>query len=324
MIEVYFPRPANSPAIQDLQAQLDGAIRLTGGAEIPNPAEYHILIAGRPTKEQLEASPNLETLVIPWAGLPVETAALMPDYPHIAIHNIHHNAVTTAETALTLMMAATKCLIPIERTFRQHDWRPRYDPNPALVLDGKTALILGYGSVGQHVGKMCGGLGMEILAVRKDPSLPVEIPAEVHPPEALDQLLPRANVLFVTLPLTAETEGLIGEREINLLPPKAVIVNVGRALVIDQAALYYALREGRLHSAGLDVWYNYPPDEAARANTPPADFPFNELDNVVLSPHRGGGSDEIEARRIRYLAELLNLAAAGKPLPNRVDLVKGY
>ncbi len=246
----------------------------------------------------------------------------MANYPHIAVHNLHHNAVTTAETALTLMMAAAKHLVPIERSFRAHDWRPRYQPNPALMLTGKTALILGYGHIGRHIGRVCAALGMRVLATREHP---VEDPvAEVHPPEALHDLLPKANILFITLPLTDETRGLIGEKEIRLLPQGAVVINVGRGPVLDQHALYNALKDGHLHSAGLDVWYNYPPDEASRANTPPADVPFHELDNIVMSPHRGGGSAEIEIRRMQHLAHFLNLAAPGKPLPNQIDLERGY
>ncbi|MBN2044330.1 MAG: hypothetical protein JW757_04850 [Anaerolineales bacterium] len=330
MLKVFYPHPPYSGAGQESEQTawqalidaLDPSMTVLTGQEIPDPADYHILIAGRPTAEQLEASPSLRTLLIPWAGLPEETAKVMPRYPHIAVHNLHHNAVTTAETAITLMMTAAKHLIPIERSFRAHDWRPRYQPNPSLMLDGKTALILGYGHVGQHIGRVCAALGMRILATRAHPA---EDPvAEVYPPAALHDLLPKANILLITLPLTSETSGLIGEKEIRLLPRGAVVVNVGRGAVLDQHALYHALSDGHLHSAGLDVWYNYPTDEASRANTPPADVPFHELDNVVMSPHRGGGSAEIEIRRMQHLAHFLNLAAAGEPLPNQIDLERGY
>jgi phosphoglycerate dehydrogenase-like enzyme len=99
---------------------------------------------------------------------------------------------------------------------------------------------------------------------------------------------------------------------------------MGRGPVVDQDALYNALITGKLHSAGIDVWYNYPPDEDARAYTPPADFPFHELDNIVMSPHRGGGASEVETLRMAHLAELLNAAASGDQIPNQVDLKRGY
>jgi phosphoglycerate dehydrogenase-like enzyme len=117
---------------------------------------------------------------------------------------------------------------------------------------------------------------------------------------------------------------MIGKEEINLLPPNAILVNVGRGPVVDQETLYQALKDKQLHSAGIDVWYNYPQDEDSRANTPPADYPFHELENVVMSPHRGGGAMDVEILRMEHLAHLLNTAAKGEPIPNRVDLTRGY
>ncbi len=332
MLKVYYPREPGSASKREsdreawrvLETDLIGNVEIISGTELPSPADYHILINGRPSAGQIEASPNLRILLIPWAGLPEATAGLMAGYPKIAVHNLHHNAATTAEMAITLLLTAAKQLLPIERRFRQHDWRPRYDPNPAVTLDGKTALILGYGNIGQHVGRVCTALGMQVLAIRRHPERTVDPPGEVYPSEELRNLLPQADVLIITLPLTDKTSGVIGEEEINLLPKNAILVNVGRGPIVDQRALFAALESGRLHSAGLDVWYNYPPDEASRANTPPADFPFHTLDNVVMSPHRGGGSVETEFRRMEHLAAFLNLAAEGKPLPNRINLERGY
>ena len=333
-LKVYYPRPkiglypreVDKQAWDLLQAALDPEIEFMIAPEIPDPADYHVLITGWPTKEQIEASPDLHTLVIPWAGLTESTREILQEYPQLNIHNLHHNAVPTAETALMLLFAAAKCILPIERKFRGHDWRPRYGPNPALLLSGKTMLILGYGAIGQQVGRVCQTMGLNILAIRRNPDAPApeDLQAEVHPPDALHKLLPFANVLMVTLPLTDETRGLIGKKELDLMPENSILVNVGRGPVVDQEAFYNALKEGKLHSAGIDVWYNYPPDEDSRAHTPPADFPFHELDNVVMSPHRGGGASEVELLRMSHLAELLNAAVRGEPIPNKVDLKAGY
>ena len=239
MLKAYYPREPGSASTREsdreawrvLETCLDGKIKIVTGTELPQPADYHILVSGRPSAEQLEASPNLRTLLIPWAGLPEATAELLSGYPEIKVHNLHHNAATTAEAAITLLLTAAKRLLPIERRFRQHDWRPRYAPNPAVMLDGKTALILGYGSIGQHVGRVCAALGMKVLATRRHPERPIDAPGEVYPPEDLRSLLPKANVLIITLPLTDETRELIGEEEIGLLPKNAILVNVGRGPV---------------------------------------------------------------------------------------------
>ena len=109
-----------------------------------------------------------------------------------------------------------------------------------------------------------------------------------------------------------------------MLPPDCVLVNIGRGEIIEQAALYQSLRTGKLGSAGLDVWYNYPKKEETRANTMPGDFPFHELNNLVMSPHRGGLVKETEHLRMTALAKVLSLAASNHEIPNRVDLIAGY
>jgi phosphoglycerate dehydrogenase-like enzyme len=248
----------------------------------------------------------------------------MLDFPQVAVHNLHHNAVAAAEMAVALMLAASKFIVPNDRALRRHDWTPRYLLNPAVVLSGQTVLILGYGSIGRRVAAACRGLGMRVIATRRSPS--AEHEQGVYPDHAVAELLPQADVLVIALPLTDETEGLIGEEELAMLPARSVLVNVGRGPIVDEASLYAALRDGVVHAAGLDVWYNYPRDEASRSDTPPSDYPFHRLDNVVLSPHRagGGGSVEIERRRMRHLAELLNTALAGREMANRVDVETGY
>lgn len=322
-LHIHLAYAPDDESLRTLRAALPESIRLSCGPAQPTPADYHVLVAGRPSRAMLTASANLHTLIIPFAGLPAVTRTLMLEYPHIAVHNLHHNAAPTAEMAVALLLAAARLLIPADRALRQHDWRSRYDPLPMLLLAGKTALILGYGTIGMRVGEVCRTLGMRVVGTRRSLTAPQ---GDMYPASALHQLLPQAHALILTLPATDETEGLIGARELHLLPPGAVLVNVGRADVVDQAALYDALRSGHLHGAGLDVWYNYPPDEAARQHTPPADAPFHTLDNVVMSPHRGGagGSPDVEQLRMAALADLLVRAARGDALPHRVDLQAGY
>jgi phosphoglycerate dehydrogenase-like enzyme len=323
MLDVHLAHAPDPDALAHLHALLPPNIRVTTGPERPTPAGYHILVAGRPARDDLTTSPNLHTLVIPFAGLPTATRELMRDFPDIAIHNLHHNAPPTAEMAVALLLAAAKQLVPVDRAFRRHDWRPRYEPVPSRLLAGKTALILGYGAVGTRVGTVCRALGMTVLGVRRRAD---GTQRNVYPVTVLHDLLPRADVLIVALPGTAHTAGLIGADELACLPDGALLVNVGRGDVVDQGALYAALRDGTLFGAGLDVWYTYPPDVEARAHTPPAAVPFHELDNVVLSPHRGGGGGmpAVERLRMTALADLLNRAVRGEPLPHRVDLAAGY
>ena len=314
--------------LDQIRSGLDPNIVITTGKTPPDPAAYEILVKGTPTREDIEASPNLRAVIIPWAGVPPETVELLREHPAITLHNLHHNDAPTAEMAIALLMAATRFLIPIDRSFRRFDWTLRYEPLPAQILDGKTALILGFGAIGQRVGRVCEALGMKVLATRRHPNagLRYDLRAEVYPSQALPDLLPRANVLIITLPLTPHTRGLIGAEELARLPDNAIFVNVGRGEIVDEAALYDALKTGKLAAAGLDVWWNYPETKEARKHTPPSAYPFHELDNVVMTPHLAGawGTPDSEARRIEALVNMLNAAARGEQPPNRVDLEQGY
>ena len=129
---------------------------------------------------------------------------------------------------------------------------------------------------------------------------------------------------MIACPLTDETRGMIAETELRSMPPGGILVNVGRGAVVDQQSLYRALIDGHLAAAGLDVWYNYPDSEADRRHTAPADFPFHELDQVIMSPHRGGLTRETEMLRMTHLADLLNRMASGGDLPPALNVEAGY
>ncbi|MCZ7547366.1 MAG: hypothetical protein M5R40_29315 [Anaerolineae bacterium] len=167
---------------------------------------------------------------------------------------------------------------------------------------------------------------MRVIATRRRITQPArEGDVEIHPAwRAAGPAAARATALIVCLPLTPETEGLIGARELARLPAGAILVNVGRGPIVDEAALYAALKDGRLFAAALDVWYQYPPDEAARTHTYPPAYPFHELENVVMSAHRTNAVGEIEPFRMEELAQVLDAIAEGRDAPNRVDVSAGY
>ncbi len=322
MLRVHILKPYGDDWLQDLQARLDDSIVLTGGEVDPAGADYDILVAGVPERVQLEASPNLKALVIPWAGLPVKTREMLPDFPDLKVYNIHHNAAPAAEQALALLLATARDTVNIDREFRANNWSATHDNDRAFLLEGRTALILGYGAIGRRIGRTCLALGMKVSAVRRYPRQEPDDPIAVHPAAELKTLLAGAEVLFVCLPLTEDTEGLLAADELALLPDRAIVINVARGKVIDEKAFYDELRRGRIR-AGLDVWYCYPRDEPSRLTQSPSDYPFHELPNVVMTPHIGGNSDRTEKLRIAALADLLNrMARSEEPAP--IDLTRGY
>ncbi|GAB4316527.1 MAG: hypothetical protein Kow0074_04500 [Candidatus Zixiibacteriota bacterium] len=322
-IRVHCVHTFRDPFRAEFDPLIDRSVILTWGPQFPYPAEFEILVSGRPTAGDLTASVRLRALIIPWAGIPVQTQAVLRDFPELHVHNLHHNAAPTAEMALTLLMAAAKDIIPIDQSIRRHDWSLRYHDTRALSLEGRTAVIIGFGAIGGRVAAYCDALGMTVEIVRRHASDTRTSRYCEHPVSDLPSLLPYANALIVTVPMTDDTRGLIGAHELALLPDNAVVVNVARGAIIDEDALYQQLSAGRLR-AGLDVWYNYPDTEESRRSTPPSRFPFHELPNVVMTPHLAGHSGETERLRALALAELLNAAARGEELPNRVNVALGY
>lgn len=327
IIDIHISYPPAEQSLALLRTLLDGQFRISTGKEITHPETLQYLVSGRPSEEDLGRCPELKAIIIPFAGIPDTTQTLMQKHPDISVHNLHHNAVPVVENTLALLLAACKHIIPPHNALRENDWRPRYAANPSILLQDKTVLLLGYGEIGSRLARVLDALDMNIMAIRNSIRSPEHDRfAMIYPAHALASLLPRAEILINTLPLTHATEGLIGEKEFFLLPKGAVVVNVGRGKVIDQHAFYLALKSGHLGAAAIDVWYQYPEDEESRADTMPAEEPFGEFDNVVLSPHRAGGlhSEDTERLRMEHLADMLNHAARGEPLPNKVDLSRGY
>jgi phosphoglycerate dehydrogenase-like enzyme len=359
-LTVYFPTLPMPNTLEELRPLVPPEVRLLAGPGDEQPLETDILVGGAVTAEQLARSPGVRAVIVPFAGVPFPTQALLRARPQIALHNLHFNTVSTAEMALTLLLAAAKHLTELDRRIRVGDWRWDDATHPTDTLPGKTAVILGYGAIGRRLAPLLRALGMEVIGVRRHrPAEGQKDGARVHGAEGqkdgarvhgaegqegearvhgaetrdevrvyavtdLPELLPRADVLICLLPHTPETEGLLGAAELGLLPAHCVLVNVGRGPVIDEEALYAALAGRRIRAAGIDVWYQYPADEEARGHTFPARLPFHELDNVVMTPHRAGWLQSFEKLRCAALAELLNAAAAGRPLANLVDKELGY
>ncbi|MBD3349025.1 MAG: hydroxyacid dehydrogenase [Candidatus Eisenbacteria bacterium] len=326
-LKVYMHERPGEGALERLRELLDEGVELSFGPEPPERADYDVLVAGVPTERELDASDSLRVLIIPWAGLAQSTRRALLGRERLLVHNIHHNAAPAAELALALMLAAAKAVVPVDQKLREHDWSPRYEPDMSVLLERRNALVLGYGEIGKRIAGGCRGIGMSVTALRRHPEkTPADCSDRVLPASALRHELPRADVLHVALPHTDATRGLLGSAEMELLPTDCVLVNIARGPIVDEKALYRALASGAIRAAGLDVWYSYPKTEEERSCTPPSRFPFHELPNVVMSPHRGGAFSvgDVERARAEALAASLNAAARGAPIPHPVDVREGY
>jgi len=272
-----------------------------------------VLVSLAFTREMAAAAPRLKLVQVPGAGLDRIDRAALP--PGVRLANVYGHEVGIAEYVLGAMLALTRQLFSLDAALRRGDWQSQWavgTPPPAVwpELAGKTLGVLGYGRIGQALAHRARALDMQILAIRRTPTRP-DPPGVgmVAGPEALGDVLARADYVAVTLPLTPETRGLLADRELRVMKPTAILVNVARASIVDEAALYAALAEGRLAGAALDVWYRYPTEPGP---TWPSRHPFHELPNVLMTPHVSGWTDGMLAARARLIAENIRRTARGE------------
>ncbi len=191
----------------------------------------------------------------------------------------------------------------------------RWQPYTVRELRNSRALIVGYGGIGRAIAERLAALKVEVIAARNRITEVDPFVTEMIKPDSILEVLPSIDHLIVSAPLTAETRGMIGERELRALKSSSVVVNVGRGPIIEEAALLNALRERRILGAALDVFDIEPL---------PKGHPFWQLDNVLVSPHTADRIEQWLWDSMAGFRELLKLRAAGKPLTNVVDYSRGY
>lgn len=225
-----------------------------------------------------------------------------------------------AEHVVMAMVALRRQLLAQDRELRAGRWlNPGFDPALALPrgLDGQTVLVLGTGEIGVHLAACCQPFGMKVVGVNRSGRCPEGADfSDVVAISALDEVLPRADFLVVALPLTDKTRGVVDAHRLGLMKPTAHLVNVARGPLVDEAALYEALHQGRIAGAALDVWYRYP--KSPTEPTPPAEQPFHRLDNVILTAHTSGNSTGTFGRRARDIIENITRLERGEPLLHQV------
>ncbi len=210
-----------------------------------------------------------------------------------------------AEFALFGLLAFTKDLPRLLADTKAGRWEHR----PVDELAGRTLLVVGLGSIGREVARLAKAFGMHVIAVNRTGRADVADVDEVRPPRFLGDLLPVAHAVVLTLPLTEETRGLIGAEAISRMRTGAIVVNVGRGGVVDEAALVQALEAGSLGGAALDVFATEPL---------PAESPLWRLPNVLISPHTTGLSVHENERIVALFAENLRRYLRGDDLISRV------
>lgn len=235
------------------------------------------------------------------------------DFVLTNVSGIH--AIQVTEHIFAFLLSFARELHLAIRAQERREWIS-YDEHPHLFeLADKTMLLVGVGAIGARTARIASALDMRVWGVRRDPTISVADVDHMAAPDQLLDLLPQADFVVVTVPLTEETRGMIGQQQLRAMKPTAYLVNVGRGGTVDEEALLRALRAGWIAGAGLDVFETEPL---------PDDSPLWDLDNLIITSHYAGITPHYHQRALGVFLDNLKRYQTGQPLRNVVNKKLGY
>ncbi|AWM95178.1 bifunctional glyoxylate/hydroxypyruvate reductase B [Pseudomonas sp. 31-12] len=262
--------------------------------------------------ELLDLAPNLEAIASVSVGVDnydidylTERRILLSNTPDVLTE-------TTADTGFALILATARRVVELANMVRAGQWNRNIGPvHFGTDVHGKTLGIIGMGRIGEALAQRGRfGFGMPVIYHSHSPKPAVEQRFDAQY-RSLTELLQQADFICLTLPLTAETEGLIGAAEFALMRPESIFINISRGKVVDEAALIEALRTGQIRAAGLDVFEREPLN---------VDSPLLTLNNVVATPHMGSATHETREAMAQCAVDNLLMALAGERPKNLVNV----
>src|SRR5499425_3143584 len=266
---------------------------------------------GTPTRAVLARATRLRWLQAPQAAPPAGWY-----YPELITHPVlvtNFREIYNDHIGAHIMAFVLAFARDLHRYLPQQarrEWRPAPLDTGVVHLSEATALIVGVGGIGLEAARLAAAFGMKVIGVdarRTDPPAGV---AELHPPGALDALLPRADFVILTVPHTPATEGFMNRARFQKMKRTAFFINIGRGKTTRLDDLVAALRAGEIAGAGLDVFEEEPL---------PADHPLWTMPGVLITPHTAGFGPHLDERRLEILLDNCRRFAAGQPLRNVVD-----
>ncbi|MGW5189927.1 phosphoglycerate dehydrogenase [Kribbella sp. NPDC004138] len=295
----------------------DFEIRHTNGADraelLPAIADVDAILIRSATKvdaEALAAAKRLKVVARAGVGLDNVDVKAATQAGVMVVNAPTSNIVSAAELAVALLLASARRVPAANESLKKGEWkRSKYS---GVELFEKTVGIVGLGKIGVLVAQRLAAFGMNVIAY--DPYVQAGRAAQMGVRLAtLDELLATSDFISVHLPKTPETIGLIGDEQLHKVKPEVVIVNAARGGIVDEQALYSALKEGRVAGAGLDVF----------AAEPCTDSPLFEFENVVVTPHLGASTDEAQEKAGIAVARSVRLALSGELVPDAVNVQGG-
>jgi phosphoglycerate dehydrogenase-like enzyme len=314
-----FVHPLTPPQLQVYRTALPQIEFVASNTGLPDGIERAQGVAlhweAPPIDQLLAAATDLQWLHLRGAGIDRIATPRLVGSGIVVTNGSGNHAPNIAEHVLALMLAFARQLPALIRSQSARVWHP---PKASQVfeLSGQTLLVVGWGAIGQAIGWRAAALGMKVIGVKRRigeaPSAGVD---RIVGADQLDEVLPLAQHVALTVPLTAQTRGLISVARLQKMQPGSYLYNVGRGATVDQDALVAALASGHIAGAGLDVTDPEPL---------PADSPLWNAPGAVITAHSSGATPHSYARFEQLLLDNLRRFSAGEPLRNMVDKRAGY
>lgn len=275
-----------------------------------------VAYSSRITREHLAAAPRLRWIHSPAAGIGAMLFPEMLASPVVMTNSRGNSAVTIAEHVIAVTLVLLRQLPLAWRRQAERNWaQDEFHAGASIrTLRGARVLVVGMGAIGGETARLFHAFGARVTGIRRNPPSQQGDVTVVGPGRLHDEL-PHADVVVVCAPQTAETTRLIGPHELALMKADAVLVNVSRGKLIDEAALASALESGRLRGAALDVFEHEPLSQAS---------PLWARQDVIVTPHVSGFHARYWSEATRLFTENLRRFEAGEPLANAVDKKAGY
>jgi phosphoglycerate dehydrogenase-like enzyme len=277
-----------------------------------------VYVGPRFTEAMGAAATNLRLVHAGGAGYDGIEAAALPAGAVCA--NTFHHENSMAEHVAAVLVALRRNLLGQDAALRTGTWSSSvYSPaiRQPETLRGAVVTFLGFGHIGGAAWKLLQAFGAEGIAITRSGSTAAQANGLrwSGTVSRLGEALSESDILVISIPLDAGTTGIIGTAELDQLGPDGLLVNVARGPLVDEAALYSALKDRQIAGAAIDVWYQYP---SADGRGEPSALPFGRLDNIIMTPHSSGVTAETFRGRAREIAENITRLSANEPLKNVV------
>ncbi|MEQ1614094.1 MAG: 2-hydroxyacid dehydrogenase [Hyphomicrobiaceae bacterium] len=250
----------------------------------------------------------------PAAGTDAIDAKRLPAHAQLCNAFGHENAI--AEYVMTALLSRHVPLVDADLRLRKGEWRYWAGRSDAMrtELGDQTIGLLGFGHIGKAIAARARAFGMRVVVANRSPVAASPLVDRSFGLDSLPSFMGDVDAVVVSLPFIDATKGIVGAKELAAMRADAIILNVGRGPVIDEAALFDALKSNRIGGAIIDTWYDYP--TPANPIGQPSKLPFHELTNLVMTPHMSGWTHGTIRRRQQTIADNIGRLANGEPLVN--------